>query len=519
MTRGRTPAGTVGAGTALAVLAAVLLAVTAIASTATTARAAEVAAADATLQGRIFNDLDTDGVLDAGESYTTLSGMRAVLTPPSGAAGDVAVTIGANGLFSASLLEAGGYTLTFYNDGNLDADLQPARGFTTTTSASHSTIGQPPFGATVWFMDVVQGVPAGPGSPGIAADQSFAVYTFEVPEDSTATFAVGVGMTAPVDITYLAGDGIAEHFGGGAATDPVGKAFRGGSPQGVPVVDASNAETGYDPATLTWTLDTAVTLTDGTAVPAGTALTAAQLAQVKAMTGLTATASLDLMQYSITYQLDGGVLDSPNRDSYTIEDTFTLTNPAKTGYLFDGWTGTDLAAPTETVTVPTGSVGDRTYQATWAARTDTPYLVEHYRLGADGTPEAIPFATESLTGTTGSVATAVAQDLTGYAPDLAAPGTVAQGVIAGDGSLILRLYYAIEAAPVEPPAAGPDPATPAPAAATPAPAEAPARSDSPAILAVTGGSPAPAGAAGAAVLAGVVLVVAARRARTTRSHP
>ena len=37
----------------------------------------------------------------------------------------------------------------------------------------------------------------------------------------------------------------------------------------------------------------------------------------------------------------------------------------KTGYIFDGWTGTDLNEATKNVTIAQGSTGDRTYTANW----------------------------------------------------------------------------------------------------------------------------------------------------------
>lgn len=67
--------------------------------------------------------------------------------------------------------------------------------------------------------------------------------------------------------------------------------------------------------------------------------------------------------YPITYNYDGG--DAVNQSTYTIEDTFTLNNPTKTGFEFDGWTGTGLNAMTKDVTVPVGSSGARSYTAHW----------------------------------------------------------------------------------------------------------------------------------------------------------
>ena len=55
-----------------------------------------------------------------------------------------------------------------------------------------------------------------------------------------------------------------------------------------------------------------------------------------------------------------------NAASYTIEsDAITLTNPTRTGYTFAGWTGTGLTESTSSVTIAKGSIGDRSYTATW----------------------------------------------------------------------------------------------------------------------------------------------------------
>ena len=72
--------------------------------------------------------------------------------------------------------------------------------------------------------------------------------------------------------------------------------------------------------------------------------------------------------YSISYDLDGGQLaeGDTNPASYTIEsEAITLKNPTKDGYEFAGWTGTDLTQATMTVTIAKGSIGNRTYTATW----------------------------------------------------------------------------------------------------------------------------------------------------------
>ena len=101
------------------------------------------------------------------------------------------------------------------------------------------------------------------------------------------------------------------------------------------------------------------------------------------------------------------------------------------GYTFSGWSREDgFTMPAENVTI-TGS---------FTANGETPYKVEHYQqnLEDDGYTLA---ETENLTGETDTTATANPKTYTGFAFDGTAEGTVASGNIAGDGSLVLKLYY------------------------------------------------------------------------------
>ena len=82
------------------------------------------------------------------------------------------------------------------------------------------------------------------------------------------------------------------------------------------------------------------------------------------------TAHWSLNTYSITYDLDGGTA-SGNPDFYTVESsTITLNPPTRTGYTFIGWSGTDLSGSDNlTVTIPAGSIGNRSYTAHWSLNT------------------------------------------------------------------------------------------------------------------------------------------------------
>ena len=85
---------------------------------------------------------------------------------------------------------------------------------------------------------------------------------------------------------------------------------------------------------------------------------------------VTISASWNVINYTITYNLNGGSGNNPI--SYNIDTaTFTLTNPTKTGYTFNGWTGSNGSSPQTSVTISKGSQGDKTYTANWTAKTYT----------------------------------------------------------------------------------------------------------------------------------------------------
>lgn len=70
-------------------------------------------------------------------------------------------------------------------------------------------------------------------------------------------------------------------------------------------------------------------------------------------------------EFSITYETNGGQASNPT--SYTIEDEVSINDPTRTGYTFDGWTGTDLTELTKNLVIPRGSTDPRAYEAHWTA--------------------------------------------------------------------------------------------------------------------------------------------------------
>lgn len=80
---------------------------------------------------------------------------------------------------------------------------------------------------------------------------------------------------------------------------------------------------------------------------------------------LTVYARWEPIEYTITYNLNGGTVSS-NPTSYTIEtNDFKINNPTKEGYTFTGWIGTELTESTKNLVIKKGSIGNREYTATW----------------------------------------------------------------------------------------------------------------------------------------------------------
>lgn len=68
--------------------------------------------------------------------------------------------------------------------------------------------------------------------------------------------------------------------------------------------------------------------------------------------------------YNINYNLNGGTMSGQKR-SYTVTDSFTLSQPTKTGYTFTGWTGSNGSTANRSVFVGVGTRGNLTYTANY----------------------------------------------------------------------------------------------------------------------------------------------------------
>ena len=126
-------------------------------------------------------------------------------------------------------------------------------------------------------------------------------------------------------------------------------------------------------------------------------------------------------------------------DSVTVTSGEQVTAPAvpeKAGY-----TGKWVDAEGNDADFTQGVTADATYTAKYTANTDTAYTVEYYYETVEGGKyEKDDSKTENLTGTTDATVSVTPEAETGYEVATGA-GEVLEGTIAGDGSLVLKVYY------------------------------------------------------------------------------
>ncbi|MBQ7169453.1 MAG: InlB B-repeat-containing protein [Synergistaceae bacterium] len=169
------------------------------------------------------------------------------------------------------------------------------------------------------------------------ADQSATVAIgFTVARRQTATVEIGFTKTTPLYNITVSGGNV-EAPSTAKAGDTVTLEYTGDIPAGYVVVYSVN----------------------GAAIESNTFTMLSE--------AVTVAAELTPIEYTITYDLAEGTLadGETNPAAYTVEDSFTLNNPARDGYTFAGWTGTGLDDATLTATIPAGSIGNREYTATW----------------------------------------------------------------------------------------------------------------------------------------------------------
>ena len=91
-----------------------------------------------------------------------------------------------------------------------------------------------------------------------------------------------------------------------------------------------------------------------------------------------------IINYTITYNLDGGENHADNPDKYTVETpTITLKDPTKTGYTFNGWYS-EAGFINKVTEIATGSTGNKIFYAKWTENTVTISPTNAYDHGNPG---------------------------------------------------------------------------------------------------------------------------------------
>ena len=160
---------------------------------------------------------------------------------------------------------------------------------------------------------------------------------------------------------------------------------------------------------------------------------------------------------TLTYKANGGAGEDVVEN--LANNATVTTKPADTfsrvGYTFKGWDtnpkGEGSIAPDTQVQVDNNG-GENVLYAIWTANTDTKYTVEFYYQNTDGSyPQK---ANESVVRNDGTTDTTVSvkdsdklpQDGGKYVFDESNANNVLSGVVAGDGSLVLKLYFKLNTA-------------------------------------------------------------------------
>lgn len=84
---------------------------------------------------------------------------------------------------------------------------------------------------------------------------------------------------------------------------------------------------------------------------------------------VTLIAKWSTISYTIIYNLNGGCNDDTYKNSYTIEDSFSVNSPTKEGYSFTGWNKNNESFLNDSFSINKGSIGNIVINANWQANT------------------------------------------------------------------------------------------------------------------------------------------------------
>ncbi len=147
------------------------------------------------------------------------------------------------------------------------------------------------------------------------------------------------------------------------------------------------------------------------------------------------TAQFDIISYNINFDANSGAFaDGTNNSTVFVfhgDEIPADEIPVKAGYEFCGWSESIGGS----AVVLGDATSDKTYYAIWSAMQNIPYTVETYTMKPDG---SYALVSASLAGTTDETVTAEYTVPEGFVLDGA--NSVLSGVVAADGSLVLKVY-------------------------------------------------------------------------------
>ena len=156
---------------------------------------------------------------------------------------------------------------------------------------------------------------------------------------------------------------------------------------------------------------------------------------------------------TLTYKANGGAGEDVVKNLANNETVTTIANPfSRVGYTFKGWDtnpkGEGSIAPDTQVQVDNNG-GENVLYAIWTTNTDTKYTVEFYYQNVDGTYTLNH--SDKRTATTDTEVSVTADDKAAkennkYVFEADNKNNVLSGNVAGNGSLVLKLYFKLNTA-------------------------------------------------------------------------
>ena len=143
--------------------------------------------------------------------------------------------------------------------------------------------------------------------------------------------------------------------------------------------------------------------------------------------------------YNANFYKDAGDAEAYDTFEVAYEDAITAPefDPTKDGYKFAGW-----STDGKTVLDDLGTIGeaDVDFYAVWTEATNVEYKVEHYYMDVDKAyPDEATRVDTFNNGKTNATVTATPDSADNFTVDNAK--SVLEGIVAADGSLVLKVYY------------------------------------------------------------------------------